>query len=129
MLYRLLGAAALVLGIAIPGAAPLAAQQPDSVRRPHVMATVVVSSSRSPRATAAENTRLRRELARYDSRIVGLQNQLDSLRTVADSLDRDRVYFEAAAAHARMRRMQIEQRLRQLEPRPVPATDSTAATP
>jgi chromosome segregation ATPase len=126
MLYRLLGAAALVLGVAIPGAAPLAAQQPDSVRRPHVMATVVVSGSRTRRATAAENTRLRRELVRYDSRILTLQNQLDSLRTVADSLDRDRVYFEAAAAQARMRRVQIEQRLRQLETRPA---DTAAATP
>jgi septal ring factor EnvC (AmiA/AmiB activator) len=129
MLYRLLGAAALVLGVAIPGAAPLAAQQPDSVRRPHVMATVVVSGGRSRRATAAENTKLRRELARYDSRILTLQNQLDSLRTVADSLDRDRVYFEAAADQARMRRMQIEQRLRQLEARPVPAADTGVATP
>ena len=129
MLYRLLGAAALALGVAIPGAASLAAQQPDSTRRPHVMATVVVSGARSRRATAAENSRLRREVVRYDSRIVTLEHQLDSLRTVADSLDRDRVYFEAAAAQARMRRKQIEQRLRQIETRPASEADTTVATP
>jgi chromosome segregation ATPase len=129
MLYRLLGAAAFVLGAAISDAAPLAAQQRDSVGQRHVMATVVVSGTRARRATAVENSRLRRELSRYDARIVTLQHQLDSLKTLADSLDKDRVYFESAAAQARSRRMQIEQRLRQLETRPTPAPDPAVATP
>jgi hypothetical protein len=129
MVYRLLGAAAFALGIASSGATPLAAQQPDSARRPHVMATVVVSGGRVRRASVAENAQLRRELARHDARIVTLEHHLDSLRMQADSLDRDRVYFEAATAQARMRRMQIEQRLRQLETRPASAVDTGVVTP
>jgi septal ring factor EnvC (AmiA/AmiB activator) len=128
---RLLAAATLALGAVFLGAAPIAAQTADSIARTHVMATVVVdgSTSRQRRASARENATLRRELVRYDARILALQSQLDSLRTYADSLDRDRVYFEAAAAQARSRRTQIEQRLRDLEARTAPAADTTLATP
>jgi hypothetical protein len=131
MPHRLLGTAALALGVALFGAAPLAAQGTDSVAAPHVMATVVVNGSqgRGRRASVIENARLQRELARYDARIVALQLHLDSLRTYADALDHDRVYFEAATAQARTRRAQIEQRLRQLEARSAPAADTTLATP
>jgi septal ring factor EnvC (AmiA/AmiB activator) len=131
MSHPLLGAGALALGVALFGAAPVAAQARDSVAAPHVMATVVVNGSNAQqrRPSPAENTRLRRELARYDARLVGLQLQLDSLKTYADSLDRDRVHFEAAAAQARARRAQIEQRLRDLEARSAPVADSTLATP
>jgi hypothetical protein len=131
MPHRPLGAAALALGIALFGAAPLAAQSTDSVAAPHVMAAVVVNGSRGPerRASVAENRRLQRELARYDARIVALELHLDSLRTYADSLDRDRVYFEAATAQARVRRTQIEHRLRELEARTAPDADTKLATP
>jgi septal ring factor EnvC (AmiA/AmiB activator) len=131
MSHPLLGAGALALGVALFGAAPAAAQARDSVAAPHVMATVVVNGSNAQqrRPSPGENTRLRRELARYDARLVGLQLQLDSLKTYADSLDRDRVHFEAAAAQARARRAQIEQRLRDLEARSAPVADSTLATP
>lgn len=128
MPHRLLGAA-LALGVALVGVAPLAAQRPDSVAAPHVMAAVVVNgSSPNRRASVAENVRLQRELARYDARIVALQVRLDSLRTRADSVDRDRVYFEAATAQARSRRAQIEQRLRDLENRS-PGLGAPRATP
>jgi septal ring factor EnvC (AmiA/AmiB activator) len=131
MPHRLLGAAALALGVAFFGAAPLAAQSTDSVAAPHVMATVVVNGSpgNQRRASVVENARLRRELARYDARIAVLQLHLDSLKTHADSLDRDRVYFEAATAQARTRRTQIERRLRELEGRTAPVADTTLATP
>jgi chromosome segregation ATPase len=129
MPHRLLGAAALALGLALVGAAPLAAQRTDSVAAPHVMATVVVNGARERRASLAENVRLQRELARYDARIVSLQGQLDSLKSRADSLDRDRVYFEAAAAQARMRRSQVEQRLRDVEGRSAPGSGTQRATP
>ena len=129
MSLRFLGAAAL--GIALLGAAPLSAQRADSVPAPHVMATVVVNGSqaRGGRASVVQNARLTRELARYDARIVALSMHLDSLKTRADSLDRDRVYFEAAAAQARTRRAEIERRLRELEARTGSAPDTTLATP
>lgn len=117
-------AVALGLGIALFGPASLAAQRPDSVSAPHVMATVVVHGTSDHRPSAAENTRLKRDLARYDVRIIALQTHLDSLKTYADSLDRDRAYFEAAAAQARARRAQIEQRLRDLEARTTPSADT-----
>jgi septal ring factor EnvC (AmiA/AmiB activator) len=127
MSHRLLRAGAIALGIALVGAAPLAAQRADSVAAPHVMATVVVNPQQR-RASPVENARLRRELARYDARIVSLEQHLDSLKTYADSLDRDRVYLEAARAQARARRTQVERRLRELEGR-APVADSTLATP
>lgn len=131
MPHHLLGAAALALGIALSGAAPLAAQRTDSLPAPRLMATVVVSASqgRLSRALAVENARLQRELARYDARVVSLQLHLDSLKTHAEALDRDRAYFEAATTQARLRRTEIEQRLRELEARTAPRTDSTHATP
>ena len=127
MSHHLLGAAALALGIGLFGATPLAAQRTDSVAAPHVMAAVVVNaSSARPRASAVENARLRRQLSAYDARIVALQLHLDSLKTYADSLNRDRVHFEAAAAEARARRTRIEQRLRELDTRSAsPANTST----
>lgn len=125
---RLLGAGAFALGTILFGAAPLLAQGTDSIPATHVMAAVIVNAPRS-RASAAENRRLRHDLSRYDARIITLEVRLDSLRTFADSLDRDRVYFEAAAAHARVRRERMEQRLRELEARVVPASDTTLATP
>lgn len=130
MSHRLLGAAAIALGIALAGAAPLGAQGADSVAAPHVMATVVVNGSNGQqrRPSKVENTRLKRELARYDARITALQQHLDSLKSYADSLDRDRTYLEAARAQARARRTQIEQRLRELEVR-ARAADTTLATP
>ena len=123
---RLMGAGAFALGTILFGATPLLAQSTDSIPPAHVMAAVVVNASRP---SVAENRRLRRELALYDARIITLQVHLDSLRTIADSLDRDRVYFEAAAAHARARRAQMEQRLREVEGRAAPVPDSTLATP
>jgi septal ring factor EnvC (AmiA/AmiB activator) len=128
MPYFLPGAAALVFGIALLGASPLSAQATDSTARPHVMAAVVVKASTHP-ASAAENRRLSRELRRYDERIATLQHHLDSLRTYADSLDRDRLHLEAAAAQARARRAQMEQRLRELETRKTPSSDGPLATP
>ncbi len=128
MCHRVLHAAALAIGIALVLPASLAAQSPDSTGAPHVMAAVVVNGSHG-RPSAAENARLKRDLARYDARIATLQHHLDSLRTYADSLDRDRVHFEAAAAHARARRTAIEQRLRQLETRPAAPGDNPTATP
>ena len=132
MPHHLLGAAALALGIALSaGAAPLAAQRFDSLPAPRVMATVVVSASQGhqSRALVAQNARLQRELARYDARVVALQVHLDSLKTRAEALDRDRAYFEAATAQARLRRTQIAQRLRELEARTAPRADTTIATP
>lgn len=128
---RLMGAGAFALGTILFGATPLLAQSTDSIPRAHIMAAVVVNASLSldARPSVAENRRLRRELAQYDARIITLQIHLDSLRTIADSLDRDRVYFEAAAAHARARRAQMEQRLREVEGRAAPPPDSTLATP
>ena len=128
MPYSLPGAAALVLGIALLGASPLSAQATDSAATPHVMAAVVV---RAPGhgASVRENRRLSRELRRYDERIVTLEHHLDSLKTYADSLDRDRVYLEAAAAQARARRAQMEQRLRELEARQTSASDGPLARP
>jgi septal ring factor EnvC (AmiA/AmiB activator) len=125
MLHRRIGALALALGTLF-GPARLVAQQADSVPAPHVMAAVVVHGSHAGerRASAAENARLKRDLARYDARIATLELHLDSLRTYADSLDRDRIYFEAAAAQARARRAAMEQRLRELESRASPHTDS-----
>ena len=125
MLHRRLGALALTLG-ALFGPARLIAQHADSVPAPHVMAAVVVNGSHAGerRASAGENARLRRDLARYDARIATLARHLDSLRTYADSLDRDRVYFEAAAARTRARRAAMEQRLRELEARTSPHTDT-----
>ncbi len=128
MCHRVLHAAALAIGIALVLPASLAAQSPDSTGAPHVMAAVVVNGSHG-RPSAAENARLKRDLARYDARIATLQHHLDSLRTYADSLDRDRVHFEAAAAQARARRTAIEQRLRQLETRPAAPGDNPTATP
>jgi septal ring factor EnvC (AmiA/AmiB activator) len=119
-MLRPLHAIALAIGIYFALPASLAAQSADSVP-PHVMAAVVVHG----RPTAAENARLRRDLARYDARINTLQHHLDSLRTYADSLDRDRVYFEAAAAQARARRAALEQRLRDLETRPKSSGDTS----
>jgi hypothetical protein len=127
MSHRYFGAIALAFGVAFAVPASLRAQTADSARAPHVMATVVVNGSH--RASAAENARLKRDLARYDARINNLQHQLDSLRTYADSLDRDRVHFEAAAAQARARRVLIEQRLRELEARTTRPSDSPVATP
>ena len=127
MPHRYLGAIALAFGVAVAVPAALQAQSADSARAPHVMATVVVDGSH--RASAVENARLRRDLARYDARINNLQHQLDSLRTYADSLDRDRVHFEAAAAQARSRRALIEQRLRELEARTTRPTDTPVSTP
>jgi septal ring factor EnvC (AmiA/AmiB activator) len=127
MSHRYLGAIALAFGVALVVPASLAAQTADSARAPHVMAAVVVEGS--TRASAAENARLRRDLARYDTRINNLQHHLDSLKTHADSLDRDRVHFEAAAAQARARRTQIEQRLRELETRTARPTDTPVSTP
>lgn len=127
MPYSLPGAAALVLGIALLGASPLSAQRTDSAATPHVMAAVVVKADY--RATASENRRLSRELARYDERILTLEHLLDSLKTYADSLDRDRVYLEAAAAQARARRSRMEQRLRELEARKIPPAGTPLATP
>jgi hypothetical protein len=124
---RLMGAGAFALGTILFGAAPLSAQSTDSIPPTHVMAAVVVNASRSP--SVAENRRLRRDLAQYDARIITLELHLDSLRTIADSLERDRVYFEAAAAHARARRARMEQRLREIQDRAAPASDSTLATP
>lgn len=118
MSHRLTGAAALALGIALAAATPLAAQQAaDSGSDPHVMAAVVVNGSRnhSRRASVAENARLERELARYDARIVALELHLDSLKTKAELLDRGRASLEAAAAETRQRRLELEQRLRELE--------------
>jgi hypothetical protein len=128
---RLMGAGAFALGIILFGAGPLSAQSTDSIPATHVLAAVIVNAplSRDARASVVENRRLRRDLAHYDARIVALEVQLDRLRTVADSLDRDRLYFEAAAAHARLRRERMEQRLRELEGRTVPTSDSTLATP
>lgn len=123
MSHRHLGALALALGVSLFGPRSLAAQSADSVPTPHVMATVVVQGT-SGRASTRENTQLKRDLARYDARIVSLQTHLDSLKTYADSLDRDRAYFEAAAAQARARRAQIEQRLRELEARTSPSSDT-----
>ena len=128
MCHRVLHAAALAIGIALVLPASLAAQSPDSTGAPHVMAAVVVNGSHG-RPSAAENARLKRDLARYEARIATLQRHLDSLRTYADSLDRDRVHFEAAAAQARARRTAIEQRLRQLETRPAAPGDNPTATP
>ncbi len=128
MSHRDLGAVALALGIALFAPASLGAQSADSARAPHMMAAVVVNGSRG-RPTAVENARLKRDLAKYDARIATLQHHLDSLRTYADSLDRDRAHFEAAAAQARARRTAIEQRLRQLETRPASPADSPNATP
>jgi septal ring factor EnvC (AmiA/AmiB activator) len=128
MPYSLPRGAAIVLGIALLGASPLSAQRTDSASTPHVMAAVIVKASNN-RATATENRRLSRELRRYDERIVTLEQHLDSLRTYADSLDRDRVYLEAATAHARARRTQVEQRLRELEARKTPSSDAPLATP
>lgn len=123
MLHRRIGVLALALGTLF-GPARLVAQQADSVPAPHVMAAVVVRGSAGERASAAQNARLKRDLARYDARIATLELHLDSLRTYADSLDRDRIYFEAAAAQARARRAAMEQRLRELEARTSPHTDS-----
>ncbi|HJR67750.1 MAG TPA: hypothetical protein VJ802_15060 [Gemmatimonadaceae bacterium] len=128
MCHRLLHAAALAIGIALVLPASLAAQSPDSTGVPHVMAAVIVNGSHG-RPSAAENARLKRDLARYDARIATLQHHLDSLKTYADSLDRDRVHFEAAAAQARTRRTAIEQRLRQLETRTTAPGDNPTATP
>jgi septal ring factor EnvC (AmiA/AmiB activator) len=127
MSHRPLGAA-LALGIALFGPASLSAQSADSAPAPHVMAAVVVNGSNG-RPTAAENSRLKRDLAKYDARISTLQHHLDSLKTYADSLDRDRVHFEAAAAQARARRTAIEQRLREMETRTASPADSPTATP
>jgi septal ring factor EnvC (AmiA/AmiB activator) len=127
MPHRYLGAVALAFGVALAVPASLRAQTADSARVPHVMATVVVDGSHRP--SAAENARLKRDLSRYDARINNLQHQLDSLKTYADSLDRDRAHFEAAAAQARARRVLIEQRLRELEVRPTRPTDNPIATP
>jgi septal ring factor EnvC (AmiA/AmiB activator) len=130
MLHRHLGALALAIGASLAGPPRLFAQRADSVPAPHVMAAVVVNGSRTEhRATATENARLKRDLARYDARIATLEFHLDSLRTYADSLDRDRAHFEAAAAQARARRTLIEQRLRELEARRSPHTDTPVATP
>ena len=126
MSHRHLAAIALALGITLVVPASLTAQTADSARAPHVMAAVVVHGSRP---SAAENARLKRDLARYDARITTLQHHLDSLRTYADSLDRDRVHFEAAAAQARSRRAALEQRLRQLETRATAPGDSPTPTP
>ena len=128
MPYRLMGAGAFALGTILLGAAPVSAQSTDSIPAAHVMAAVVVNArGRDVRPSAPENARLRRDLARYDARIVTLELHLERLRTFADSLDRDRVYFEAAAAQARVRRARMEQRLRELEGRTAP--DTTLATP
>jgi hypothetical protein len=127
---RLMGAGTFALGTILLGAGSLSAQQIDSIPPTHVMAAVIVNAPRGDApASAAENRRLRRDLAQYDARIIALEVHLDRLRTVADSLERDRVYFEAAAAHARVRRERMEQRLRELEARVVPAPDTTLATP
>ncbi|HZO19031.1 MAG TPA: hypothetical protein VFB46_08600 [Gemmatimonadaceae bacterium] len=118
MSHRLTGAAALVLGVALAAATPLAAQQAaDSGSDPHVMAAVVVNGSRNHtrRPSAAENARLERDLARYDARIVALELHLDSLKTKAELLERGRASLEAAAAETRHRRLELEQRLRELE--------------
>lgn len=120
--------AALALGIALVVPASLTAQSPDSTRAPHMMAAVVVNGSLG-RPSAVENARLKRDLAKYDARIATLQQHLDSLKTYADSLDRDRVHFEAATAQARARRTAIEQRLRQMETRSTSPGDSPTATP
>ena len=128
---RLMGAGAFALGTILLGATPLSAQHTDSIPPAHVMAAVIVNAAgnRDARPSVAENARLRRDLAQYDARIISLEMHLDRLRTVADSLDRDRVYFEAAAAQARARRERMEQRLREIESRAAPASDSTLATP
>lgn len=128
MSHRHLGAIALALGIGLAVPASLTAQTADSARAPHVMTAVVVHGSHG-QPSAAENARLKRELVRYDARIATLQHHLDSLRTYADSLDRDRVHFEAAAAQARARRTAIEQRLRLLETRAPAPGDSPTTTP
>ncbi len=126
MPHRHLSAVAFALGIFVFGPAALGAQSADTVRAPHVMAAVVVNGSHG-RASVRENSRLKRDLARYDARIATLELHLDRLKTHADSLERDRVYFEAAASHARARRALIEQRLRELEARP--ASPGDAPTP
>jgi septal ring factor EnvC (AmiA/AmiB activator) len=126
MPYSLPGAAALVFAIALLDASPLSAQAIDSTSRPHVMAAVVVKAPQH-RATATENRRLSRELREYDERIMTLKLHLDSLKTYADSLDRDRVYLEAATAQARARRAHMEQRLRELEARKPPSSDAPSS--
>jgi hypothetical protein len=119
MVHRLLRVVVPVAALVALRASPLVAQAADSLPALHVMPPIVVTdvAARGQRASHAGNARLERALSRYDARIAVLEGQLDSLRTVADSLDRDRVYFEAATAHARMRRTQMEQRLRDLEAR------------
>jgi septal ring factor EnvC (AmiA/AmiB activator) len=127
MPHRYFGAVALALGLPLFAPTLLSAQSADSVPAPHLMTAVVVNGSHRP--SARENARLKRELARYDARIAALELHLDSLKTYADSLDRDRVYFEAAAAHARARRMAMEQRLRDLEARTARSSDAPISTP
>lgn len=127
MPHRHLSALALALGLSFVAPTLLSAQTADSAAAPHIMAAVVVNGSH--RASVRENARLTRELARYDERIATLELHLDSLKTYADSLDRDRVYFEAAAAHARARRTAMEQRLRDLEARTARSSDTPISTP
>ncbi len=127
MPFSLPCAAALILG-ALLGTSPLFAQNAESAAAPHVMAAVVVKAP-NHRASAAENRHLSRELRRYEERIIRLEHHLDSLKTYADSLDRDRIYLEAAAAQARARRARIEQRLRELEGRQTSPSDASLATP
>lgn len=121
----------LALCACVSGAASLAAQMIDSTAAPHVMSPVVVRASyaRAQRASVAGNARLERELVQYDRRVDELENHLDSLKVRADSLDRDRIYFEAAAEHARMRRSRIEARLRALERSAESRADTARATP
>ena len=127
MPHRHLSALALALGLSLVAPTLLFAQTADSASAPHIMAAVVVTGSHRP--SVRENARLKRELARYDERIATLELHLDSLKTYADSLDRDRVYFEAAAAHARARRTAMERRLRDLELRTARSSDTPISTP
>jgi hypothetical protein len=87
----------------------------ESMETVHVVATKSRSRFANERSLIAGNRILAKELAKYDRKIVELEQRLDSLRIAAAHKWKDAREMESAAQAARERRIEMERRLAVLE--------------
>ncbi|MEJ7812743.1 MAG: hypothetical protein WKG32_20180 [Gemmatimonadaceae bacterium] len=134
-----LGVLSLLLLLAT---APLRAQSAhaDSVARDsaaQVLSAVVISATATPVPTGLrgvlarlgarsvfdalrrENRALERQLAGYDRHIARLEAHLDSLKALATAREANIAWLDHSASAMRVRRLQLEARVRELEERGV----------
>lgn len=87
----------------------------ESMETIRVVATKSKSRFANERALIAGNRILAKELAKYDRKILELEQRLDSLRIAAAHKWKDAREMESAAQAARERRIEMERRLAVLE--------------